>query len=174
MKLSLRLLSLLSASLLLAAGLLDAATPTPMPGKGRLTDRIDALLRPRLQPAALPLVLPNPFTVVRGSAEREDPATTSATSASTIATNVDSTPLTDTELLERAISRLRIGGIVEVGGITKIILNATPYREGEGLTFEDKGKTLYLQVLRLTPTDLTLGYNDASQVVRLKTPARPR
>lgn len=66
-----RITAELAASLFPATAPLRAADPSPAPpaGKGRLTEHIDALLRPHRQPVPLPVVLPNPFIVRRGTVD---------------------------------------------------------------------------------------------------------
>jgi len=169
--------------LLLAAGLLPAAAflraaeppPAPSPGKSRLIARIDALLRPHLKPAPLPVVLPNPFTVIRGTAdftEGHDPAATTASFASPAD---DAAHLTDEEMLARCMARLKIGGTMQVNDVTQLLINQELYKEGDYVILEDKGGALvYVQIVRLSPGDLTLRYKEATQVIRLKNPAKPK
>jgi hypothetical protein len=178
MKHRLPLSVLLAAGLSLAAALLRAADPSAVPpaGKNRLTERIDALLRPHLKPAPLPVMLPNPFVAVRGTADLTDAHDPAAPGTAYLAPPADdSLPSTDAETLARCMARLKIGGTMQVSDVTQLTINQELYKEGDYVALEGKGGALlYVQIARLTPEELTFRYKDATQVVRLKYPSKPK
>jgi hypothetical protein len=144
------------------------------PAKPSLAGRIDALLRPHLKPTSLPVTLPNPFVVVRGSAELTDNHEAAEPEIPAPETPVDPGHPTDAEVLARAVSRIKIGGTMHVNDQTQLMINGDLYREGDPLTLENKPNPIYAQIVRLTPSELTLRYKDATQTVRLKNPPKPR
>jgi hypothetical protein len=177
MKPCLSLSVLLAAGLFPAVALLRAADPSPVPpdGKTRLTGRIDALLHPHLKPVPLPVVLPNPFIVVRGTADLAEAHDPAAPGAANPAPPADDSPLlTDAETLARGVARLKIGGTMQVNDATQLIINQEPHKEGDYVILENKGALLYVQISRLTPAELTLRFREATQVIRLKNPAKPK
>jgi hypothetical protein len=168
---------LLAAGLFPAAALLRAADPFAVEpaGKNRLTERIDALLRPHLKPAPLPVVLPNPFVVVRGTADLTDVHDPAAGTAYIAPPADDSPPATDAEMLARCVARLKIGGTMQVSDVTQLTINQELYKEGDYVALEGKGGALlYVRITRLTPGELTFRYKEATQLVRLKYPPKPK
>lgn len=169
-------LLLLAASLLAATFPLRAAAPTPAAppaGKDRLAGRIDALLRPHLRPAPLPVVLPNPFLVIRGTVdftEAHDPAASKQPAPPA----ADLPPLTDAEVLASCVARLKIGGTMQVNDLPQLLINQELYKEGDYVILEHKAALLYVQIVRLTPDEITLRLKEATQTIRLKNPARPK
>jgi hypothetical protein len=143
-----------------------ARTPTkPVP----LTARIDALLRPHLNPPPLPVTLPNPFLVVRGTAEfTESSGAASAQDARAPMSMDESGPATDADMLARGVAQLKIGGTMQINDVTQVMINRTTYKEGDFLTLETKPTPIHVQLVRLTREELTLRYNEATQAVRLK------
>jgi hypothetical protein len=167
----------LAASLWLAVAPLSAADA---PGKAsRITDRIDALFRQRLRPVPLPVDLPNPFLVVSGATSRRPDeagpggdATPGATNRAKSADEVQ--PGTDAETLARYAAKLKIGGTIVVSGVTQLVVNQSPYKEGDYIFLDSKEALMYVQIIRLTSSELTLGFKEAKQVIRLKNPAKPK
>ena len=123
----------------------------------RTKQRLDALLQHRVNPGSLPAVLPNPFQI------------TGATPATGGTPSPEASPLTDeTELLARHAANLKIGGILEFNGRVQLMINQIPRKEGDLIIISDGDNVIYLQVVRLTTRELTLGYKDAVQVIPLK------
>jgi hypothetical protein len=134
-----------------------------------LTARIDALLRPHLNPPPLPVSLPNPFLVVRGTAEFTESSAAAPTPEARAAGPLDeSGPVTDTDMLARGVAQLKIGGTMQINDVTQVMINRTTYKEGDFLTLETKPTPIHVQLVRLTREELTLRYNEATQAVRLK------
>jgi hypothetical protein len=167
------------AGLAAAAGLLATASPAAGPAvaaptkpAGRITDRIETLFRPRLHPTPLPVVLPNPFTVVGGSVSpgRTDAEGSAAPSA---APAEPPPPDSDAEVLARRAAKLKIGGTIAVNGVTQLIINEAAYKEGDYVFPDSKDTSAYVQIVRLTPTELALGYREAVLSIRLKAPVKP-
>lgn len=132
----------------------------------RTKAHIDALLDHRVKPEPLPAVPPNPFQLAG--------ATTAATNGGE-ATVPDvppvgeTPPLTgDVETLARYVATLKLGGLIELNGRVQLMLNQVPRKEGDLIVVHEKDDVVYLQVIRLTPRELTLGYKDAVQVIPLK------
>ncbi|HKB56726.1 MAG TPA: hypothetical protein VKC51_03975 [Lacunisphaera sp.] len=175
----------LAAGLWLAAAPLSAADALPAgaaaPGKAsRITDRIDALFRQRLRPVPLPVDLPNPFLVVSSATSRRpDDAGPGGNEATVVATNRAKSadevqPGTDAETLARYAAKLKIGGTIVVSGVTQLVVNQSPYKEGDYIFLDSKEALMYVQIIRLTSSELTLGFKEAKQVIRLKNPAKPK
>jgi hypothetical protein len=167
---------LLTILFLAAAGVRAADEP---PAKILpLAERIQSLLGPHLRPTPLPVTLPNPFALTRGSVEvvATAAAVTAAPTEPTAKPVDPDNPAVDIETLARCILRLRIGGTIEVGGITQLVVNQAPYREGDLISVNDRGATVQLLLVQLNSSEITFRLRDATQVVRLKTataPARP-
>ena len=168
--------------MVLAAGLMLAGAATPPAAKPpsqseRLQQRIDALLKHRQKPEALPVILPNPFEVVSGGAtgrrgegtEAEMPAAEDADSTAKAAaeTPADAPPPgSNAEALARCAARLRIGGMVTLKGQLQIIVNDFPRKEGDVIVLDRNNAMTYLQVVHVAPGELTLRLNEATQTIR--------
>jgi hypothetical protein len=74
----------------------------------------------------------------------------------------------DADILAHHILSLKIGGIIQLNGELKIIINQSPRKEGDLVFMDKKDSAIYLRVVRITPVELTLGFNDAVQTVRLR------
>jgi hypothetical protein len=168
------LLSLLvTASSALPAPAAEAsAAPRP---SVPLVSRIDALLRPHLKPTPLPVSLPNPFIVVRGSAELSETPGPKAVPEPGVsaAPAVEDALLTDGEILARCMAQLKIGGTMQLNDVTQLMINRNTYKEGDYLTLEGRSAPIHVQIVRLSREELTLRYNEVTQTVRLKAPAKP-
>lgn len=166
--------------LVIAAGLLLAG-PTgsgaPVDRFVRTQERIDALVKRRLNPPALPADLPNPFQLA-GGAKRPDGSDAETPDGSDPAAHParpndppagELPPVgTDAEALARYIARLKITGTVLLNGRVHLIINQSTYKEGDYIFLNNKDASLYLQVVRLAPDELVLGFNQAVQTVKLK------
>ena len=152
---------MISAALLSAAGKTTRATVKPKDVSFQRTKtRIDALLSPRLKPDQLPDPLPNPFQL---SEVAPTPGTDKTPKL------IESIPVsTDSEMLLYYGASLRISGTVRTDDQTHLIINSSPYKEGDTLTIKTKDATAKLKILGIAPGELTLGLNDAVQVIKFK------
>lgn len=139
--------------------------------------RIDALLKQRLKPDALPRVIPNPFVIVSGvvTAQRgegtgpESPVEANPRIASdtTSAAQTEEFPaFTSAELLARCASTLKFGGMIQLNDRVQIIINNVPRKEGDIVFVNHGNAQAYLRIVRITPGTVTLRLNDAEQVVK--------
>jgi len=145
---------------------------------GRMKQRIDALLKSRLDPAPLPATLPNPFQLPPGSAVADPregpkldlPAGHKPEAAGPVppAASGPVIPGNDAEALVYYAAGLKITGTVRLNGLDHLIINQSPYKEGDLILLSTPTSTIYLQVLRITPDELTLGLNQAVLTVKLK------
>jgi hypothetical protein len=176
---------LLGLGLLLAAGAPPAGRAAPAaPTRAALQSQhikesIDALFKHRLKPDPLPVTLPNPFLVVSGvisnkrpDGSESDPASVGDSEAHDgppAAKPGDAPPPgSDAEALARHVASLKIGGTIQINGQLQLIINQSPRKEGDLIFLDNKSAVIYLRLIRLTPTELTLGFNEAVQTVRLK------
>jgi hypothetical protein len=150
------------------AGVLFAAPTAPTPEQSaRIRRQVDALLKMRLQPVPLPLEPPNPFIPVAGG-----PGATAAgpgsvtTSANPAPGPVPDDSVEDAEVLARYASRLRITGLIRVKGQVHIIINDTPWKEGDAIIVSREPTLVQLQVTRIQPGQLTLKLDEAELVLR--------
>lgn len=63
---------------------------------------------------------------------------------------------------------------MQVNDVPQIIINQEVYKEGDYVILENRRALIYVQIARLTLEELTLRYQEATQVIRLKHPAKPR
>jgi hypothetical protein len=155
--------------LLLAATALAALAPAHGAADRftRTKAQIDALLARRITPVPLPPQLPNPFQVtaetprdaVRGG-EPEPPRKPPV--------EADTPPTDDAGILAYYAQRLRITGQVELNGRAHLIINQSPYKEGDLVLLHDRDTILYLRVEKIAPTELVLSYNTATISLPLK------
>ena len=169
----------LAAGLLLAGSLLPAApavrgkgrnVPKPLDHLAQTKQRIDTLLKRRLNPEPLPAVLPNPFQLpgtVTGT-DLRDGLPLDPTKPDHPVVPVEITPPTDSEALARYAAGLKISGTVRLNGQLHLIINQSPYKEGDLLLLNNTEPPVYLQIIRLSPGELTLGLNDASLTLKVK------
>jgi hypothetical protein len=166
MKQSLIRFLVIALSLLVSTTLVSAAGGKLAPAnKGavnfqRTKTRIDSLLTQRLKPDPLPDPLPNPFQL----AEIVAPATQEKEPKPTEAVPVSS----DSEMLLYYGASLRISGTVRINEHTHLVINQSPYKEGDTLTLKTKDATAKIRILGIAPGELTIGLNEAVQVVKFK------
>jgi hypothetical protein len=126
----------------------------------RTKSRIDTLLGPRLKSEPVPDPLPNPFQLAEvapmpGSDKTPKP--------------VENLPVsTDSEMLLYYGASLRISGTVRTDDETHLVINSSPYKVGDILVIKTKDSTAKLRILGIAPGELTLGLNDAVQVIKFK------
>lgn len=144
----------------LAATLAAGAPATPAPAKPasaasnfeRTKTRVTELLGLRLKPSPLPAVLPNPFSAPASPA--------AAGPAAPAAPPVD--------LLTRLAQSLKIGGVIQIGGIPSLIINSNPYREGAWVPIRE-GETVHrLRIKQITATRVTLELEGEETTIPLR------
>jgi hypothetical protein len=155
-----------AASLLLAG---TTAFSAPVDRFARTQEQINALFKRRLKPEPLPADLPNPF-VLPGGAKGPDVKAPEGegTTHPDKPPEGDLPPGSDAEALARLVAKLKISGIVQLNGRLHLIINQSPYKEGDLILLGTKDAATYLQVIRITPNELTLGLNQAVQTIKLK------
>jgi hypothetical protein len=143
----------------------------------RTKQHIDALLKRRLNPEPLPAVLPNPFQLsddtptVNSTRTPPGPPSDQSTTVATIKVDPPADylpPGSDEELLARYLPTLRVTGTGQLNGRAYVVINSSPYREGDVIIINNKTQKLYFQVLHIAPGEITIGYNDATQVLKFK------
>ncbi len=126
----------------------------------RTKSRIDALIGPRLKSEPLPDPLPNPFQpaeVALKSGTDKTPKPMENLSVST-----------DSEMLLYYGASLKISGTVRTEDATRLVINSSPYKVGDILTIKMKDSTAKLRILGIAPGELTVGLNEAVQVIKFK------
>jgi hypothetical protein len=173
----LRLFLLFVTALLIGApGSAGAAEPAPKPAEKKPVDpfertrnRIDQLLKARTNPEPLPVTLPNPFTLpVNLAALTEDdlgPATPNAP-APPPAEVLE--PGSHAETLAAFAATLRISGAVTVDGKLNFFINQLLYKEGDTILMDRRDPKSAITITRIVPGALTLTFNEATQVIRLR------
>jgi len=160
------------ASAVLCCLVAGAATALAAPGRpakasattgavnfARTKQRIDALLAPRLKPEPLPELFPSPFQLPESSAPRAAIPTKSSERL---------IPASDSEMLLYYGAGLKISGTVETNGQVHLVINQAPYKVGDTLTLKTKDDTAKLRIIAIAPGELTLGLNEAVQVIKFQ------
>ena len=164
-------LTLLLAALVIFSGALSAAPVAPTPADSiKVRQHVDALLKVRRKPEALPVDPPNPFAVITApgtSAPREinSPLADSPTALPS-AMKDDIAAASSTELLARFASRLRITGLIRLKDQVHVIINDSPWREGDFIIVNREPRLVQLQVVKIQPGLLTLRLEEAELVLR--------
>ncbi|MDI1335298.1 MAG: hypothetical protein PSU94_03860 [Lacunisphaera sp.] len=172
---------LLTAALLLAAATPAAAQDKTDPAtilalkraaeRYALTKtRIATLLDKRMNPAPLAPSPPNPFyrapdLPVADSSRPGAPGLPGGLPESTVPAEADES---DAGTLAKFVSTLKVSGLSVLKGVSHLTLNGTLYKTGDIIPLEVKGHTAYLQLVKITPDELTLGLNEERQVVRIR------
>ena len=172
---SFRPLPLILTALLLAAGPVAHAVPAKPDSATtaalkKITDRyaltkarIATLLEQRMNPAPLPASLPNPFYHSLDIPIAETPATT--TPDIVVPTGPDSS---DADTLARFAATMKVGGLVNRNGQPHLMINSTLCKPGDVIPTGGRDNKIYIQVLRLTQDEVTLGLNQIEQTVKLR------
>ena len=75
----------------------------------------------------------------------------------------------DAEILAYYAPTLKISGLVQLNGRAHLIVNQSPYKEGDVIPLKGKDKTVYyLKVIHIEARELTVGYNDAVLSIPVK------
>jgi hypothetical protein len=158
----------IAASLLLATPALPgapAARAKSVDQFARTKAHIDALLKGRLNPEPVPANPPNPFQLPGGG-----------TAVADIPTNKNPGPKpelppllsSDAEILAHLTATLKITGIVKLNDQLHLIVNQAPYKEGDRIPVSNNSTVTYIQVIRISPAEITVGLNDVVQVLKFK------
>ncbi len=154
------------------AGPALAATPAAAKS-AQIRQQIDALLKRRQRPEPLPPEPPSPFALVAvvpgGPGQSRDVAATPVEESLPVAVNspaVEGEPRSTAELLARLAARLRITGIIRLKDQVNIIINDSPWKEGDYLIINHAGSVVRLQILRIMHGQLTLRLDEAEMVLR--------
>lgn len=168
MKLRPRFLLTLVAGALLAGDVRPASVPSAERSE-QLRRKVENLLGPRRRREALPLDPPNPFSLASGgiavAAGGDGPGRAGS------GNQVDDTPPGDrgassAEILARVASRLRIGGLIRLKDHMQIVINDSPWREGDSILVEREPRPIQVQVIRIQAGQLTLRLDEAELVLR--------
>lgn len=128
--------------------------------------RISALLDMRLHPAALPANPPNPFYQPPAEVLAEqNPATPDPNEGLP-----ETGDISDADTLRKYAGTLKVGGIINRNGVLHLTVNNTTSKVGDIITVGNKERPIYLKMIALTPTEFTLGLNDATLSVSLRKP----
>jgi hypothetical protein len=157
----------------LVTGLIWAAPTKPADESALIRQRIEALLKRRQKPEALPVDPPNPFSLTAvGTASpvpsRDAPGAVAAEppAAATGTPGGEAELSNPTELLARFASRLRITGVIRLKDQVHVIINDSPWKEGDYLIVNQGARIIRLQVARIQPGQLTLRLEEAELVLR--------
>ncbi|HWA27891.1 MAG TPA: hypothetical protein VG734_19705 [Lacunisphaera sp.] len=145
-----------------------------------IRQRIDALLKRRQKPESLPVDPPNPFALaatgtatVTGTAPaaRETPIPGVNPAPGVPApvparTEEEAGSANTAELLARVAGRLRITGAIRLKDQLHVIINDSPWKEGDTLVVNQGARIIRLQVTRIQPGQLTLRLEDAELVLK--------
>ncbi len=126
--------------------------------------RITSLLEPRMNPQPFPATLPNPFFRPPARPPVEDTPGNVGDSAILPAGPDES----DAGTLAKFVASLKVSGLTVLNGVSHLTLNQTLCKAGDIIPVESKGRTVYIQVLSITPTELTLRLNEEKQSIRLR------
>jgi len=75
----------------------------------------------------------------------------------------------DDQILAFCVSRLKIGGQVQRGGRTHLLINSITYQEADLIPVHGNGDTVYyVKVVRIAPGEIVFGYNEAVVTLPLK------
>ncbi|HVU18741.1 MAG TPA: hypothetical protein VHD32_17690 [Candidatus Didemnitutus sp.] len=119
----------------------------------RTKDRITILLGPQHDKTPMPANVPNPFR----QPGRMD------------VTQTESRPEHgDADSLDHLVSLLKINGLVTIGGVPQVLINQLLYKEGDLVAVRIGDNPIYLRVVKISPTELTLELNKVEQTIRLK------
>jgi hypothetical protein len=143
-----------------------------------LQQRIDALLKHRLKPDALPINPPNPFQMT-GVAKRE--STSSEDASARAALREDAAALVNgvaenqskelaasqqSEVLISCATHLKLGGVIILKDQLQIVVNGVPRKEGDAIVADWNNTMVQLKIVRLLPGQMVLRYGEAEATVK--------
>jgi hypothetical protein len=126
--------------------------------------RIATLLDQRMHPTPLPDTLPNPFYHPLELA----PSDTASGPAEVVVVVPAAPDISDADTLAKFAATLKVSGVVVLNGQPHLTINQALCRVGDVIPAGSKEHPIYIQVLRITPEEFTLGLNQAEQTIRLK------
>jgi hypothetical protein len=136
--------------------------------------QIDALLKHRLKPEALPIDPPNPFVMPTGtrdlpgeiSAKTTLPTASDSGAAAETSPSPESALASNAEILVTCAGRLKIGGLMRLKDHTQIVINDVPRREGDSIAAQWNNTTVSLRVMRVQTGVLVLRLGEAEVLVK--------
>lgn len=139
--------------------------------KSTLTNqqRIDALLKQRLNPEPLPVDLPNPFLMSSGGnrdlaeGARDDTDKNSNSAPASLPAVPDQS---SAFVLAECAARLKIGGIAIVNGQTQIAINNVLRKEGDIIMTEWNNSLVQLVVVRFLAGKIVLRFQDTETTLK--------
>lgn len=134
-----------------------------------IQQRIDALLKRRLNPEPLPVELPNPFQMsATGNSDAAEGAAKEETDKlhQTIAASQGTPTSNSTQVLTECASHLKIGGIAVVNGQTQIAINNILRKEGDVVMAEWNNSLVQIVVVRFLAGKIVLRYQDAETTLK--------
>ncbi len=69
-------------------------------------------------------------------------------------------------LLQQGAATLKLGGTIEIGGRTQLVINARPRMEGDVVPTQVLGKTVYVRIKEIAKRSVTLSYEDAEMTLK--------
>ena len=127
-------------------------------GNDRFTEtraRIMALIGARLDAQPLPEELSNPFATGSGR------PTVEARPGTPVRADDDES------ILARFAASLRIMGVMRTGGTPHLVINSSPYKEGDLIQLPDSNPPEYARIARIAARELTLVYRGATLTIPL-------
>ncbi|HEY4302158.1 MAG TPA: hypothetical protein VGM73_14885 [Candidatus Didemnitutus sp.] len=122
----------------------------------RTKDRIAQLLGPKHDKSPPPANVPNPF---------RQPGRLDSTNAEP----VDAHPERgDADVLDHLVALIKVNGRVTLAGVPQVLINQLLYKEGDLVAVRSGDNPVYLRVVSISPTTVTLGMNKVEQTVRIK------
>jgi len=123
--------------------------------------RIQELLGARLHPEPMPAtVLPNPF-------QRSLPSNEIAPTPGT-RPQLQATDLSDGNTLMTHAASLKLGGYLVQDGVPHVTINGAICKAGDTITVGTKEQPVFLQVVSVTPQEVTLRLNEARYTLQMK------
>ena len=147
----------LSALLLALAATASLPAATPVIGAQLFQDtdaRIENLFQHRNNPPKPPGPLDDPFHL-------GDAPLASNLNLSTEQPAGPAPGTTDESLLRQAAGTLVFGGLLQIGDVQVLVINKASYKEGGILSVRLQGTPVYLRILSVTSSTVTLGLNEA-------------
>jgi hypothetical protein len=147
-------------------GLCPAHADAPPVASKPIQQKIDALLKRRLQAEPLPVNPPNPFQL-HGGANRAltpDEAATQLAAAEAEASLhrvLVPTTASNLEVLTSIVARLKIGGVIVLKDQIQIVINGVPRKEGDSIFVDWNNTPIVVKIIRLLPGQLALRYLDS-------------
>lgn len=128
--------------------------------------RIQQLLGVRQKPEPLPAgVIPNPFYKPLPSAGGPPVPPNAATEQ---APQTEAPDLSDADTLTKFAATLKVSGYLTVSGQPHVAINGAISKVGDVVQVGTKEHPIFLHVDSITPQDVTLRLNDATQSVPLR------